>query len=201
MLIKILIHLFIFIYYGTVRDKNKIDKYDNKYFILTRSSIFHVSDTFSHLLTIHHSTQQCAENIFEYQHFRLRCCIKSHYAKPPRIGLRYLPQNSKSTTFCPVILYVSDTFPCLQTGYNSTRQRAENLSINVECLRHSPQHYQRLPLKPIKARFTVQHTHLTQTTSYTYIQDHTSSAQYQAVALWPGWVLPKRYCSQPEGEL
>ena len=104
-----------------------------------------------HLLshtTIHHSTQQCAENIFEYQHFRWRCCIKSHYAKPPRIGLRYLPQNSKSTTFCPIILYVLDTFPRLQTGYNSTRQRAENLSINVECLRHSPQHYQRLPLKP-----------------------------------------------------
>ena len=148
MLIKILIHLFIFIYHGTVRDKNKIDKCDNKYFILTRSSIFHVSDTFSHLLTIHHSTQQCAENIFEYQHFRWRCCIKSHYAKPPRIGLRYLPQNSKSTTFCPIILYVLDTFPRLQTGYNSTRQRAENLSINVECLRHSPQHYQRLPLKP-----------------------------------------------------
>ena len=129
-----------------VRDKNENDKYNNKYWFLALSSIFHVSDTFSRILTIHHSTQQRAENrsinlsflnIFEYQHFS---CSKSHHAKPPRIGLSYLTQNTKSTTFCPSILYVSDTFPRLQTGYISTRQRAENLSINVECLRHSPQH-------------------------------------------------------------
>ena len=38
-------------YYGTVpvRDKDKIDKYDNEYRILTRLSIFHVSDTFSRI--------------------------------------------------------------------------------------------------------------------------------------------------------
>ena len=78
------------------------------------------------------------------------------------------------------------------TFYHSTPQRAENLSINVECLRHLSQHYQRLPSKP---QGEVQWKHLPQTTSYTYIQDHTSSVQYQtAVALWPGWVPPKRYC-------
>ena len=104
--------------------------FERSILILPHGFCTHVSDTFSHLLTIHHSTQNCAENrcinlslfldIFEYQHFRLRCCIKSHYAKPPRIGLRYLPQNTNSTTFCPTILYVSDTFPRLQTGYHST---------------------------------------------------------------------------------
>ena len=83
--------------------------------------------------------------IFEYQHFR---CIKSHHAKPPRIGLRYLPQNTKSTMFRPSILYVSDTLPRLQTVCHSTPQRAENWSVHLECLRHLPQHFHRLPSKP-----------------------------------------------------
>ena len=59
-----------------VRDKNENDEYDSKYWMLTVSSIFHVSDTFSRILTIHHSTQQRTENrsinlsflnIFEYR--------------------------------------------------------------------------------------------------------------------------------------
>ena len=32
-----------------------------------------------------------------------------------------------------------------------------------------------------------------------YISLGRSSAQYQAVALWPGWVPPKRYCSRDTG--
>ena len=46
------------------------------------------------------------------------------------------------------------SFSRAYTFYHSTPQRAENLSINVECLRHLSQHYQRLPSKPHKARFS-----------------------------------------------
>ena len=49
------------------------------------------------------------------------------------------------------------------TFYHSTPQRAENLSINVECLRHLSQHYQRLPSKP---QGEVQWKHLPQTIPY-----------------------------------
>ena len=53
------------------------------------------------------------------------------------------------------------------TFYHSTPQRAENLSINVECLRHSPQHWKRLPSKRPKARFS-ENTCLRQLHKFTY---------------------------------
>ena len=156
-----------------VRDKNENDEYDSKYWILTLSSIFHVSDTFSRILTIHHSTQQRTENrsinlsflnIFEilYQHFSLSC-IKSHHAKPPRIGLSYLPQNTKSTMFRPSILNVSDIFfPRLHVlPFNAATRRelvhqcwmSQTFSTTLE----------ETPLK--KAQGKVQWKHLPQTTS------------------------------------
>ena len=63
------------------------------------------------------------------------------------------------------------------TFYHSTPQRAENLSINVECLRHSPQHWKRLPSKRPKARFS-ENTCLRQLHTFIYYI-HTSTVQYQ----------------------
>ena len=185
-----------------VRDKNENDEYDSKCWILTLSSILHVSDTFSRILTIHHSTQQRAEkrsinvsflNIFEYQHFS---CIKSHHAKPPRIGLSYLPQNTKSTTFCPSILNVSDIFfPRLHVlPFNAATRR----ELVHQCWM-SQTSFITLPETPFKTprRGSVKTLASDNSIRYTYIWNHTGTVQYQtAVALWPGWVPPKRYCNK-----
>ena len=157
---------------------------------MTRSSIFHVSDTFSHLLTIHHSTQQHAENgpinlsflnIFEYQHFS---CSKKKSSRQAAQDWSQLSSRRHQVddvlSFNPVrVRYL----PALTDGLPFN---ADVSDILHNTTRDSP--------KNPKSRLSAKHTHLPPTTSYTYIYDHTSSAQYQAVALWPGWVPPKRYC-------
>ena len=132
-----------------VRDKNENDEYDSKYWMLTVSSIFHVSDTFSRILTIHHSTQQRTENRSINLSFLNIFEVVLKVITPSRPGLVSAIFHKTPSRRCSVHQSCTSQMPSrAYTFYHSTPQRAENLSINVECLRHSPQHYQRLPLKP-----------------------------------------------------
>ena len=128
--------------------------------------------------------------IFEYQHFR---CIKSHHAKSPRIGLSYLPQNTKSTMFRPSILNVSDIFfPRLHVlPFNAATRR----ELVHQCWM-SQTSFTALPETPFKTprRGSVKTLASDNSIQYTYIWNHTGTVRYQTAVALSGWVPPKRYC-------
>ena len=151
-----------------VRDKNENDEYDSKYWMLTVSSIFHVSDTFSRILTIHHSTQQRTENRSINLSFLNIFEVVLKVITPSRPGLVSAIFHKTPSRRCSVHQSCTSQMPSrAYTFYHSTPQRAETLSINVECLRHSPQHWKRLPSKRPKARFS-ENTCLRQLHTFTY---------------------------------